>query len=255
MACHQLPEQIRKKKKKERKKRKTKQNKNPTNIHFLTGEADNPFGFDFSIPLIMNCFHRPLCTSCLGSFKHRKSVFCLDLLPVDLWDSCCQLYWKPFLVPRDWMRRQAAAGWEQRLPAVDLCQQSPQPWLSSDSMGNDQTYIPYACPWEELWGTTSSSCCHCCRHLWQWHTGMEPCSILMMQDCDWNYLGWSHWIPSLPWDNPCPLLTTFSALSLHQIRGQQHWLQRPFGRTLSDSWEELTNSVFLCFKKSCKDVW
>lgn len=90
-------------------------------------KQNNPLGFDFSIPLITDCFHRLLCTSCLGSFKHRKSVFCLDLLPVDLWDSCCQLYWKPFLVPRDGMRRQTAAGWEQHLPAADLCQQLPPP--------------------------------------------------------------------------------------------------------------------------------
>lgn len=119
---------------------------------FSHSKQNNPLGFHFSIPPIMNRSHKPLCTSCLDSFKHKKSVLCLGLLPEDSWDSCCQLHWKPFLVPKDGMRRQGAAGWDQRLPAIGLCQQPSQHWLSSSSRGWDQNWLPWVTTGGCWWG-------------------------------------------------------------------------------------------------------
>lgn len=109
----------------------------------------------------MNCLHRLLCNSV--NVEHRRSAFCLSLLPVDSWDSCCWLHWKPskpLLLPRGRRSRQAAAGWAQCLFAAGVCQPS-HPWLpqkrpgqsSPDSVGGSWWAVALIC-WSAYGGWT-----------------------------------------------------------------------------------------------------
>lgn len=192
-------------------------------------------------------------------------LFCLGLLPVDSWDSCCRLHWKPFLLQRDGMSGQAAAGWAQRLPAVNLCQWPSHPWLSSGYRGRDQSRPPGVSVGRTR-GPTALICCSCWKCLWWLNIGMKSKWIIVMQDCDRDDFGWTGWILSLPWDSPC-LSSQFSLLwfCAKSEDGSSDcaeiiWQSPPcllFPEILPELTGEqgCTNCAFICFQTSHRDTW
>lgn len=121
---------------------------------------------------------------------------------MDLWDSRHRLHGKPFLLPQDGMSRQAAPGWVQCLLAVGLCQWPSHPWLSSSYRGKAQGPVP-ECLWEEARVPLALICCSHWKCLWLLNMGIKSKWIIVMQVCDWDDFGWTGWILSLPWNNPC----------------------------------------------------
>ena len=162
----------------------------------------NPLGFHFSIPPTTNCFHRPLCTSCWDSFKHRKSAFCLGLLPVDSWDSCCHCTGSPSSCQGlGWAGRQQQGGRSVCLPLV-IASNPLIPGYPLATGEGTRAVVP-GCLWEEARGPTALMHCSRWKSPWWLNTGMKSKWIIVVQDWDQDDFCWTCGILGLPWDNSC----------------------------------------------------
>lgn len=128
---------------------------------------------------------------------------------------CCWLHWKPFkpfLLPRDGMSRQTAAGWAQQLFETVFASSPPTPGCLLATGVGTWAILP-GCLWEETDRPVAFVCCSCWKCSRWLNTAMKSKWIIVMQDRDRDYFGWAGWSLSLPWDNPC-LSSQFSLLWL-----------------------------------------